>query len=113
MTGGVPGLAALAEDPSPELVRDLLHEVIDPELGIDIIELGLLREVTVRAGVARIRFTVTTPACPLSSYIEDEIRVCLAQVPNLRQVLVESELDPPWRPEDMSEAAREALGWKD
>lgn len=113
MTFEVPGLAALTEDPSPELVRDLLHGVIDPELGIDIVELGLLREVTVQAGVARIRFTVTTPACPLSSYIEDEIHACLTQVPSLRHVLVESELDPPWRPEDMSEAAREALGWKD
>jgi metal-sulfur cluster biosynthetic enzyme len=73
---GAPGLAALAEDPSADLVRDLLHGVIDPELGIDIV-------------------------------------ACLAQAPNLRHVLVESELDPPWRPEDMSEIAREALGWKD
>lgn len=113
MTFEAPGLAALAEDPSPELVRDLLHGVIDPELGIDIVELGLLRNVSVQAGVARISFTVTTPACPLSSYIEDEIHACLAQAPSLRHVLIESELDPPWRPEDMSETAREALGWKD
>lgn len=113
MPGGAPGLAALAEDPSPELVRELLHGVIDPELGVDIVELGLLREARVSAGVARIRFTVTTPACPLSDYIEDEIRACLAQAPGLRHVLVESELDPPWKPEDMSEVARAALGWSD
>ncbi|MBS1881863.1 MAG: metal-sulfur cluster assembly factor [Actinobacteria bacterium] len=108
---GVPGLAALSDDPTPELVRELLHGVIDPELGVDIVELGLLREVTVRAGVARIRFTVTTPACPLTGYIEDEIHACLQQAPALRQVLVESELEPPWKPEDMSEVARAALGW--
>lgn len=113
MPDGAPGLAALAEDPTPELVRVLLHGVIDPELGVDIVELGLLREATVRDGVARIRFTVTTPACPLSGYIEDEIHACLAQAPGLRQVLVESELEPPWKPEDMSEAARAALGWQD
>jgi metal-sulfur cluster biosynthetic enzyme len=113
MPSGAPGLAALAEDPSPELVRELLHGVIDPELGVDIVELGLLREASVSAGVARIRFTVTTPACPLSDYIEDEIRACLAQAPGLRHVLVESELDPPWEPEDMSEVARAALGWSD
>lgn len=112
MPQGAPGLAALTDDPSPELLRELLHEVIDPELGLDIVELGLLRKVTVRAGVARIRFTVTTPACPLSGYIEDEIYACLQQAPGLRQVLVESELDPPWSPEDMSEAARAALGWQ-
>lgn len=112
MAAAAPGLAALTDDPSPELLRELLHEVIDPELGVDIVELGLLRQVTVRAGVARIRFTVTTPACPLSGYIEDEIYACLQQVPGLRQILVETELDPPWKPEDMSEAARAALGWR-
>jgi len=112
-SGGVPGLAALSDDPSPEVVRDLLHEVIDPELGVDIVELGLLREVSVSGGVARIRFTVTTPACPLSGYIEDEIHACLQQLPALRHVLVKSELDPPWSPDDMSEAARAALGWSD
>ena len=113
MADGAPGLAALVADPSSELVRELLHGVIDPELGVDIVELGLLRESTVEAGVARIRFTVTTPACPLSSYIEDEIHACLAQAPGLRQVLVQCEMEPPWKPEDMSEVARSALGWDD
>ena len=110
---GVPGLASLSDDPGPDLVRELLHEVIDPELGVDIVELGLLREVTVRAGVARIRFTVTTPACPLSGYIEDEIHACMEQILALRHVVVECELEPPWKPEDMSAAARAALGWRD
>jgi metal-sulfur cluster biosynthetic enzyme len=112
VTSGAPGLAALADDPTPELLRELLHEVIDPELGVDIVELGLLRSVTVRAGVARVRFTVTTPACPLSGYIEDEIHACLQQAPGLRQVLIETEMDPPWKAEDMSAAARAALGWR-
>lgn len=112
MTAGAPGLAALSDDPSPELLREMLHEVIDPELGLDIVELGLLREVTVREGVASVRFTVTTPACPLAGYIEDEIYACLQQATGLRQVRIESELDPPWSPEDMSEAARAALGWQ-
>jgi metal-sulfur cluster biosynthetic enzyme len=113
MTAGAPGLAALTDDPTPELLRDLLHAVIDPELGVDIVELGLLRGVSVRAGVARIRFTVTTPACPLSGYIEDEIHACLQQAAGLRTILIETEMDPPWRPEDMSDAARAALGWRD
>jgi metal-sulfur cluster biosynthetic enzyme len=110
-TPGAPGLHALVEGASAPVVRDLLHAVIDPEIGLDIVELGLLREVSVQDGVALIRFTVTTPACPLSSYIEDEIRACLWQLPDLREVVVEVELEPPWEPEDMSEAARHALGW--
>lgn len=112
-SGGVPGLAALSADPTPELVRELLHGVVDPELGVDIVELGLVREASVRDGVARVRFTVTTPACPLSGYIEDEIYACLQQAPGLRQVMVELELEPPWKPEDMTEAARAELGWRD
>jgi metal-sulfur cluster biosynthetic enzyme len=113
MDDGAPGLAALVSDPTPELVRDLLHGVIDPELGVDIVELGLVREATVSNGVARVRFTVTTPACPLSDYIDDEIRTCLGQAPGLREVLVSCEMEPAWKPEDMSDAARAALGWKD
>jgi metal-sulfur cluster biosynthetic enzyme len=104
-------LEALAEDPSPSLLRELLHEVIDPELGLDIVELGLLRDVTVEDRVARVRFTVTTPACPLSSYIEQEIRACLIQLPGLAGIEVACEYDPPWTADDMSDNARVALGW--
>jgi hypothetical protein len=52
------------DEPTPALVRELLREVIDTELGLDIVELGLLRAVDVEDGVARVRFTVTAPACP-------------------------------------------------
>jgi metal-sulfur cluster biosynthetic enzyme len=106
-----PGLDLLADAPSPQTVLDLLHEVIDPELGLDIVELGLVRSVQVADGVARVRFTVTTPACPLSSYIEDEIRACLWQLPGVRESDIACELEPAWDPEDMSDAARRALGW--
>jgi metal-sulfur cluster biosynthetic enzyme len=58
-----------------------------------------------------VRFTVTTPACPLSSYIEDEIRACLWQLPGLDEIDVACEYEPAWQPEDMSDAARDALGW--
>lgn len=102
---------ALAGAPGPELIRELLHAVIDPEIGIDIVELGLLREVEVDGGAALVRFTVTTPACPLSSYIEDEIRACLWGLPGLTDIAVELTHDPPWDPEQMSDLAREELGW--
>jgi metal-sulfur cluster biosynthetic enzyme len=97
--------------PDPDVLREMLHEVIDPELGVDIVELALLREVTVRDGDVAVRFTVTTPACPLSRYIEDEIRRVLDGVEGLRQLDVECEYEPPWQPEDMSDVARRALGW--
>ncbi|GIK78805.1 MAG: metal-sulfur cluster assembly factor [Acidobacteria bacterium] len=101
----------LAAAPGPEAIRELLHAVIDPEIGIDIVELGLLREVEVDGAAARVLFTVTTPACPLSSYIEDEIRACLWGLPGLTEINVELTHDPPWHPEQMSDLAREELGW--
>lgn len=106
-----PGFDPLAEGPTPEAVRDLLRQVIDPELGLDIVELGLLRSVCLRGDVVEIRFTVTTPACPLSSYIEDEIRTRLWQLPGVGDIDVECVLEPAWTPEDMTDDARFALGW--
>ncbi|MBN8870720.1 MAG: metal-sulfur cluster assembly factor [Solirubrobacterales bacterium] len=106
-----PGLDLLGGRDLAAGARDLLHEVIDPEIGLDIVELGLLRSVEIEGGVARVEFTVTTPACPLSSYIENEIRSCLWQLPDLREVEVECVYQPAWTPEDMSEKAKTALGW--
>ncbi len=110
-TPDLPGVDALTGEPTVELIRDLLHDVIDPELGIDIVELGLLRSVVIDGDTVTVRFTVTTPACPLSSYIEDEICACLWQIPSVKTVDVECEYEPAWRPEDMSDVARAALGW--
>jgi metal-sulfur cluster biosynthetic enzyme len=105
------GLGVLVDEPTPAVVREMLHEVIDPEIGLDIVELGLLRKVEVDGSRARVRFTLTTPGCPLSSYIEDEIRACLWQIPGLDEIDVTCEYEPAWTPEDMSDAAREALGF--
>ncbi len=109
--GDAPGLDLLAGELTSGHVRGLLRDVIDPELGLDIVELGLLRSVEIADGAVRVRFTVTTPACPLSSYIEDEIRACLWQLPGVRDLDIACELEPAWQPEDMSDAARAALGW--
>lgn len=107
-----PGLDLLGESGATvEAARDLLTEVIDPEIGIDIVNLGLLRSVEIDGGEARVQFTVTTPACPLSSYIENEIRTCLWQLPGMTDIQVECVYQPPWTPEDMSDSARQALGW--
>jgi metal-sulfur cluster biosynthetic enzyme len=108
-----PGAIDLLLDGASEpVIRELLRAVIDPELGLDIVELGLLRGVSVHDGAAHIVFTVTTPACPLANYIEDEIRACLWQLPDLEEVAIEVEYEPAWRPEDMSDDAKAALGWE-
>jgi len=94
-------------------VIELLYDVIDPELGINIVDLGLLRDVEVEPdGVVRIKMTLTTPACPLGPYITDEIHQILEQVAAITDVDVEVIWDPAWNPErDMSEHAKKMLGW--
>jgi metal-sulfur cluster biosynthetic enzyme len=97
---------------SPELVTELLYEVIDPELGVNIVDLGLLRDVAVSdAGDVTVSMTLTTPGCPLGGFIEDEIQDCLAQAPKVGRVRLELEWEPPWDPEQMTDAARAELGW--
>ena len=60
---------------------DMLHEVIDPEVGVNIVDLGLVFEVTLADGLADVRMTLTTPGCPLGGYMEDAIQRTLTRVP--------------------------------
>lgn len=100
-------------------VRAALRGVIDPELGLDVVALGLLREVQVEpdgagaaAGAAvRVTMTLTTPGCPLHETITDDARRRLAALPGVAAVVVELVWDPPWTPARMSDEARRALGW--
>ena len=113
---GVPGadkgpLDLLSAPVTPELVRELLREVIDPELGVDIVDLGLIYELDVKDGRVEIAMTLTTPGCPLGGFLEDEIHDCLSQLPQVRHVALELVWEPPWEPGKMSDAARAQLGW--
>lgn len=92
-------------------VREALSEVIDPELGLDVVALGLVRRVGLRPGVVDVVLTLTTPACPLGSQIVEEVRRALHRLDATAEVSVELELDPPWTPEELTPAGRRALGW--
>lgn len=96
---------------SVELVEELLREVIDPELGVNIVDLGLVYGIELAGREVRIEMTLTTPGCPLGGYIEDEIRANLHQLPQVHEVVVNIVWEPLWSPERMSDAAREQLGW--
>ena len=110
---GGPDLAALAAGPvTPDLVRQLLRDVIDPELGVDIVNLGLVYEVLAEPGRVVVRMTLTTPGCPLGAYLDDEVTRCLAQLPGAPRVVVDLVWDPPWDPGLMTGEARRQLGWR-
>jgi metal-sulfur cluster biosynthetic enzyme len=99
---------------SDTAVRNALREVIDPEVGINIVDLGLVYGIQRwRDGVA-IALTMTSVACPLAEYLTDEVVRCLRQrVPGLDRIAVDLVWDPPWTPARMSAAARRQLGWPD
>jgi metal-sulfur cluster biosynthetic enzyme len=107
-------LDLLTADPTEETVTELLREVIDPELGINIVDLGLVREVAVSpSGAVGIVMTLTTPACPLGPYITEQITDLIGQVVPVTSVDVEVVWSPPWDPDrDMTGHAKQLLGWR-
>lgn len=95
-----------------DLVRGQLRGVIDPELGVNIVDLGLVYEVGLEpAGTVVITMTLTTPGCPLGGFLEDQIRASLAVLPQVRDVRIELVWEPAWAPAAMSAAAKDQLGW--
>jgi metal-sulfur cluster biosynthetic enzyme len=101
-------LPAVDED----AILERLRTVMDPELGLNIVDLGLVYESDVRAGVAHVVMTTTSPACPIGSFLEDQVRWALLEVPGVVDVDVEVTHEPAWSPQLMTPAARVAMGWK-
>ena len=86
------------EDPRTDALRQALTTVIDPEIGLDIITLGLVYELEVRDDVARVVHTLTTPGCPMERIITDGIRSAAGMVEGVRRVETELVWEPAWHP---------------
>ncbi|MDQ3661268.1 MAG: metal-sulfur cluster assembly factor [Actinomycetota bacterium] len=94
-----------------EEVTEALKTVDDPELGIDIMNLGLVYEVDVSdAGDVKVEFTLTTMGCPIGPMIDEQIKDATAHIDGIGQVTTELVMYPPWSPEKMSPLAKSALG---
>jgi metal-sulfur cluster biosynthetic enzyme len=97
--------------PTSDVVTEALKNVYDPELGINIVDLGLVYDVKVDdAGDVDIEYTLTTMGCPIGPLIEDQMRSLLQAVPGVGEVRPEMVLRPAWSPEMMSDEAKAALG---
>jgi metal-sulfur cluster biosynthetic enzyme len=98
-----------------KLVREKLETVIDPELGIDIVNLGLIYRVNVLpSGNIDILMTLTSPGCPLAGVFGSMVKDSLRDIEDLdvdKNVSVELTFDPPWTPEMMSEESKAELGF--
>jgi metal-sulfur cluster biosynthetic enzyme len=94
------------------VLRDALRQVIDPEAGMNIVDLGLIYGIEIGAGAVRIDMTMTTAACPMADLIVDEVYDAIeSAVPRGTAIDVQLVWDPPWTPERMSDLARERFGW--
>ena len=92
-------------------VMDALRTVMDPELGVNVVDLGLVYSVDVFDGDVSVTITTTTPACPIGSFLEDQVRWAVMRIPGVGSVEVDVVHTPPWTPGLMSDQAREVLGW--
>lgn len=97
--------------PTEDMVREALKEVIDPEIGVNIVDLGMVYGIDMNDGEAKITMTLTTPMCPLSEYIDAAVKEALEVFPSLRLVDVNLVWNPPWTPAMMSEDAKLELGF--
>lgn len=104
--------AAEVDEALLEEITDALKDVIDPELGVNIVDLGLVYDVRVDQGHVEVVMTLTTPACPLSAYFKQVIPAAVGKrVPEIGSVSVRVVWEPRWTPEMMSQEAKKALGW--
>jgi metal-sulfur cluster biosynthetic enzyme len=93
-------------------VFEALSNVIDPELGLDFVELGLIYGVEIQeSGRVDVTFTLTTPACPIGPQVSEQMEEFVGELPGVTEVVPSMVFTPPWTPEKMSEDAKFALGY--
>jgi metal-sulfur cluster biosynthetic enzyme len=101
-------------DAERDEVEDALRRVVDPELGINIVDLGLVYAVVVGGGAIDVTITATSPACPLGEELRREAEAAIRRaVPGVESVRVALVWEPPWTPDRMRADARRRLGWDD
>lgn len=91
-------------------VLDALSEIIDPEVGLNIVDLGLIYAIDARARAIRVRMTMTTPFCPMGGMVTDEVRAVIAHRFPARRIDVDLVWEPRWQPDMMSPIARLEFG---
>ncbi|NIO23328.1 MAG: DUF59 domain-containing protein [Candidatus Aenigmarchaeota archaeon] len=95
-----------------EEVIKVLRNVVDPEVGINIVDMGFIYGVEIKGKKVHIKMTLTTPGCPMHSMFVHEVKQSLESAFDDVEVQVEVVFDPPWTPEKMSNEAKKKLGFK-
>jgi metal-sulfur cluster biosynthetic enzyme len=103
-------LSSLVDD---NMIMDLMYEVYDPELGINVVDLGLIYGVSIEGDSVTVTMTLTTPGCPLHDVLSDAVETAVrSHVPSIKWVSVELVWEPPWSPDMITEAGLQELGWR-
>ena len=98
--------------PTETEIRNALYRVIDPEVGINVIDLGLVYGITIEPNKVHVEMTMTTPACPMGGMIMENARRAIADIaPESVEVTIRLVWDPPWSSDLMTEEAKEHFGW--
>jgi len=92
-------------------IREALKDVVDPELGVSIVDLGLVYDVRYENGEAEIEMTLTSPGCPMAPIIDKKIREAVKEVKEVKKITIEIVWDPPWSKELMSDELKACFGF--
>ncbi len=94
-----------------ELILEKLKEVIDPEIGIDVVNLGLIYDLQIRPdNTVYVKMTMTTPGCPMTMWILRAVEDKILEIPGVKDAEIELTFDPPWSPDMVSEEYKKRLG---
>jgi metal-sulfur cluster biosynthetic enzyme len=97
--------------PTKEEILEALQDVVDPEMGLSLVDLGLIYEIGIVDNTVNVIMTLTSPACPFGPTLIDEVRYTVSKLDGVEKADVEVVFDPPWNPEQMaSDAAKDVLG---
>lgn len=91
-------------------IREALKEVIDPELGVSIVDMGLIYDVRFKNGEAIVEMTLTSPGCPLAPIIDKKVKEAVKKVREVKKLRLELVWDPPWSQDLMSDELKAEFG---
>jgi metal-sulfur cluster biosynthetic enzyme len=94
-----------------KIILEKLKNVIDPELGVSIVDLGLIYDISEQNGIIKIKMTLTTMGCPFFDLLEEQIKNKLKKIKGVKGVIVRLTFDPPWTPDRLSQKAKAALSF--
>jgi metal-sulfur cluster biosynthetic enzyme len=92
-------------------VRDALRQVLDPEAGLNIVDLGLIYDIEATDGAVTVTMTFTSPGCPAGEMLAAAAQQVVEAIKGVRTVSLDISFDPPWTPESISPDGRALLGW--